>query len=365
MSFLVPIRKNLLPLKPYVPGRPLEEVERELGIPHASKLASNENPLGPSSKVLEALQAALPKVHRYPDGAAHNLSLSLSQHLKVPAETLILGNGSNELIVRLGQIVLGSGDEVLYADPGFFVYYSTALLCDAVPRPIPLRDFTHDLDAFEKSLTPRTRVVFLANPNNPTGTSVPWSRVEAFLRACSQETLVVLDEAYFEYVDDPSYQASLDLLSRYPNLVVLRTFSKAYGLAGLRVGYGLAHPELAKVFQKVREPFNVNSLALVAAEAALKDQAHLQKVLDLNRIQRDKLFKGLEALGASPVPSRTNFVYFEWPEATALYEDLLKLGLITRPMGPRALRITTGTEKETEDLLTALKDLLPKRRGRA
>jgi len=365
MSFIVPIRKNLLPLKAYVPGRPLEEVERELGIAHASKLASNENPLGPSPKVLEALQAALPKVHRYPDGAAHNLSLSLSRHLKVPAETLILGNGSNELIVRLGQIVLEPGDEVLYADPGFFVYYSTALLCNAVPRPIPLRDFAHDLDAFEKALTPRTKVVFIANPNNPTGTSLPLSRVETFLRACRPQTLVVLDEAYFEYVEDPSFHGSLDLLPRYPNLVVLRTFSKAYGLAGLRVGYGLAHPELAKVFQKVREPFNVNSLALVAAEAALKDQAHLQKVLDLNRVERERLFNGLGVLGASPVPSQTNFVYFEWPEATALYEGLLKLGLITRPMGPKALRITTGTEKETSDLLAALKDLLPKRGGLA
>ncbi|HEY5037951.1 MAG TPA: aminotransferase class I/II-fold pyridoxal phosphate-dependent enzyme, partial [bacterium] len=229
MIFPVPIRKNLLGLQPYVPGKPSEELERELGIQNASKIASNENPLGPSPKVLRALEGALPKIHRYPDGAAHNLSHSLASYLGVESNRLLLGNGSNELIVRLGQMVLNPGDEVLFAEPGFFVYGSTAQLCDAVSRPLPLRDFTHDLNLFTQAITHKTKVVFIANPNNPTGTMIPLLEVETFLKTCPSHVLVVLDEAYYEYVDDKSYFESLKLLPLYPNLVVLRTFSKAFG----------------------------------------------------------------------------------------------------------------------------------------
>jgi len=358
MSFPVNIRKNILELQPYVPGKPIEDLERELGIKNASKIASNENPLGPSPKVIQALEKALPKIHRYPDGGAHNLSQALARHLGVGADQLLLGHGSNELIVRLGQMVLNPGDEVLCADPGFFVYTSTALLCEAVPRPQPLREFAHDLKLFERAINHKTKVIFIANPNNPTGTMIPLSEIEVFLKSCPPHILVVLDEAYYEYVDDPGYFESLRLLPRYPNLVVLRTFSKAFGLAGLRVGYGIGHPELAGAFQKIREPFNVNGLALVAAEAALTDLSHVKKVAALNARMRGKLREGLTGLGLKPAPSQANFVYFTVPNADGLYQKLLKKGIIVRPMGPGALRVTAGTEAETENFLKVFGEVL-------
>lgn len=358
MTFPVAFRKNLLAVKPYVPGKPIEDLERELGIKNASKIASNENPLGASPRVIQALEKALPKIHRYPDGGAYNLSQALARHLSVEANQLLLGHGSNELIVRLGQMVLNPGEEVIYGDPGFFVYSSTALLCEAVPRPQPLRDFVHDLKVFERAITPKTKVVYIANPNNPTGTMIPLSAVEAFLKSCPSHVLVVLDEAYYEYVDDPAYFESLKLLPQYPNLVVLRTFSKAFGLAGLRVGYGIAHPELVEVFNKIREPFNVNGLAMAAAEAALTDLAHVKKVADLNKAMRIKLFEGLVRLGLKPVPTQTNFVYFEIANANDFYQELLKKGIIVRPMGPKALRVTTGTEEETGNFLKAFEEIL-------
>ena len=357
MSFPVAFRKNLLSIKPYVPGKPIEDLERELGIRNASKIASNENPLGPSPKVLQALEKALPNIHRYPDGGAYNLSQALSQHLGVNPNQLLLGHGSNELIVRLGQMVLNPGDEVICADPGFFVYSSTALLCEAATRPQPLREFRHDLKLFERAINHKTKVVFIANPNNPTGTIIPLSEVESFLSACPPHILVVLDEAYYEYVDDPAYFESLKLLPRFPNLVILRTFSKAFGLAGLRVGYGVAHPELVEVFQKIREPFNVNGLAMVAAEAALTDMGHVKKVTEVNKVLRQKLFEDLKRLGLNPPPTQANFVYFETPNASNLYDHLLKKGIIVRPMGP-ALRVTTGTEEETDRFLKVFEEIL-------
>ena len=358
MAFPVSFRKNLLAVKPYVPGKPIEDLERELGIKNASKIASNENPLGPSPKVIQALEKALPKIHRYPDGGAYSLSQALSRHLGVEPNQLLLGHGSNELIVRLGQMVLDPGDEVLYGDPGFFVYGSTALFCEAVPRPQPLRNFTHDLKVFERAITHKTRLVYIANPNNPTGTMIPLSDVEAFLKGCPAHVLVVLDEAYYEYVDDPSYFESLKLMSQYPNFVVLRTFSKAFGLAGLRVGYGIAHPELVEVFHKIREPFNVNGLAMAAAEAALGDMAHVKKVAELNKAMRKNLYDGLVQLGLKPAPTQANFVYFEVPNANDLYQQLLKKGIIVRPMGPTALRVTTGTEEETANFLKVFEEIL-------
>ena len=358
MTFPVAFRKNLLALKPYVPGKPVEELERELGIKNASKIASNENPLGPSPKVIQAVEKTLPNLHRYPDGNAHALTQALAAHLKVAPNQLLLGHGSNELLVRLGQMVLNPGDEVLYGEPGFIVYSTTTALCEAVARPQPLRNFTHDLKVFERSITHKTKLVYIANPNNPTGTMVPLAEVEAFLKSCPPHVLVVLDEAYYEYVDDPAYFESVKLMPQYSNLVVLRTFSKAFGLAGLRVGYGIAQPELVEVFQKIREPFNVNSLAQAAAEAALSDLAHVKKVIDLNKIMRTKLQDGLARLDLKVPPSQTNFVYFEIQKAKDVYEQLLKKGIIVRPMGSNALRVTTGTEEETNNFLKAFEATL-------
>lgn len=359
MPFPVRFRPNLLGLKPYVPGKPIEELERELGIARATKLASNENPLGPSPSVLKAVEKALPKIGRYPDGGAHDLSHALAKHLKVGADRIILGHGSNELLVLLGEMVLSPGDEVLFSENSFLIYPLVAQLFEATARTVPAPAFTHDLPSFAKALTPKTRLVFICNPNNPTGTFVPLSQVEDFLKVCPPEVLVVLDEAYYEYVTESSYFESLALTERYPNLVVLRTFSKAYGLAGLRVGYGIARPELVEIFQKTRQPFNVNSLAMVAAEAALGDPAHMKKAVELNARMRQVLAEGLSQMGFRPAPTQANFVYFEVKGAPDLYQALLKKGVIVRPMGPGALRITTGTEEETRNFLKAFGELAP------
>jgi len=358
MNFSVPIRSHLRGLTTYIPGKPIEELERELGISNAVKIASNENPLGPSPKVVEALGNALSKIFRYPDGAAPNLSCSLATRLGLNANQLLLGNGSNELLVRLGQMVLNPGDEVLFGNPGFIVYATTAQLCQAQSLPVPLREMTHDFMLFERAVTTKTKLIFIANPNNPTGTMIPLSQVEDLLKACPPHVLVVLDEAYYEYVDDPSYFESMKLLSKYPNLVVLRTFSKAFGLAGLRIGYGAAHPDLVEIYQKIREPFNVNSLAMVAAEAALTDLDHVKKVVELNKRMRRVLFDGLLLLGMKPFPTQANFVYFKVDGALDLYRALLRKGVIVRPMGPEALRITTGTEEETKRFLEEFKEVL-------
>lgn len=358
MIFPVKFKKNLSAVKPYVPGKPIEELERELGIQNASKIASNENPLGPSPKALEAIKTALPNIHRYPDGSAFHLRQALAGHLGVDPDWILLGHGSNELIVRLGQMVLNNGDEVLYGEPGFVVYSLTTMICGAVPRPQPLKNFTHDLRAFERALTPKTKAVYIANPNNPTGTMIPLSEIEAFLKSCPASVLVVLDEAYYEYVDDPTYFESLKLLPLFPNLVVLRTFSKVYGLAGLRVGYGIGHPDLAEVFNKIREPFNVNGLAQAAAEAALGDLEYMKKVVDLNKAMRKKLYESLVRMGLKPAPTQANFVYFENINAMEIYHQLLKKGIIIRPMGEGALRVTTGTEEETEKFIKVFEEIL-------
>lgn len=361
MTFPVPFRNHLLSMKPYVPGKPIEELERELGIKNASKIASNENPLGPSPKVMEALSRALSKISRYPDGAAHNLSKALAHYLTVPESQIILGNGSNELLVLLGQMVLNPGDEVLFAENSFFVYTLTAQLYEAVPKMVPLKDNTHDLQAFSNALTDKTRLVFICNPNNPTGTMVPLLAIEAFLKICPKDVLVVLDEAYYEYVDEKNYFESLRLRENYPNLVILRTFSKAFALAGLRVGYGIAHPQLVEVFQKTRQPFNVNSLAMLAAETAVSDTPYMKKAVELNTRMRKKLFEGLTLLGLKPTPSQANFIYFNIPYAWDIYQALLRKGVIVRPVGPEALRVTTGTEAETENFLKIFGEILAPR----
>jgi histidinol-phosphate aminotransferase len=358
MSFQVPLRKNLMGIKPYIPGKPIEELERELGIQNASKIASNENPLGPSPKVFQALEKAIPKISRYPDGGAHNLSRALSSHLGVKPNQILLGNGSNELLVLLGQMVLNPGDEVLFAEPSFIIYPLVAQLFEAVPVAVPLKDFAHDLQAFSKALSPKTKLVYICNPNNPTGAMVSLLAVEAFLKVCPTNVLVVLDEAYYEYVEEKTYFESLRLLDHYSNLVVLRTFSKAYGLAGLRIGYGIAHPDFAEMYQKTRQPFNVNSLAMTAAEAALTDIPHMKKVVALNSSMRKVLREGLQEMGLDPAPTQANFVYFNVPNAPGLYQELLRKGVIIRPMGPDALRVTTGSEEETKNFLRVFREIL-------
>ena len=354
-AFQVPLRNDIRSMAPYVPGKPIEEVEREYGIQGPAKLASNENPLGPSPKAVVAVQKALSDLHRYPDGSAFRLRKALSAKFHREGNNILLGNGSNELLVLLAQCVL---DEVLFAKPSFVVYGLSAQLFSSKAVAVPLQAYQHDLRSFRQHLTDKTRLIFICNPNNPTGTALPLSEVESFLKDCSPKTLVVLDEAYFEYVSLPGYRDSMSLLDRYPNVAVLRTFSKAYGLAGLRMGYGFAHPDLVDAVQKARQPFNVNSLSLAAAEAAIGDDEHVKRSVDLNARMRKKILEGLRGMGFSPAPSETNFIYFETPRAAELYDRVIRKGFILRPMGPGALRVTTGTEEETEGFLKALKESL-------
>jgi histidinol-phosphate aminotransferase len=348
-------------LQPYQPGRPIEEVERELKV-IAVKLASNENPLGPSPRAIAAARDFLPSVHRYPDGSGYYLRRKLSQRLRVGMETLILGDGSCELIDLAARMMLGAGAEAITSEGSFPLYYIAVKATGARLVCVPLRDYTFDLDAIARAVTPKTRLIYLSNPNNPTGTMFTADALDSFLARIPEDILVVVDEAYYEYVARADYSRSLDLLRAGRNILVLRTFSKIYGLAGLRMGYGAGPEGLVANMNKVRAPFNTSSLAQVAALAALDDTAHVEASLQMNRAGLAQLGVGLEEMGLVPVPSLTNFVLVPLGrDANKLADDLLGLGVIVRPMGwmgfPEAIRVTVGTAAENEKFLAAMKQL--------
>lgn len=350
-------------ITPYVPGRSIDEVRAEFGLERVVKLASNENPLGPSPRAMAAAVEAVGEVHRYPDGACRRLTARLARHLDVPEDCIVVGNGSDEVLKMIGEAFLHPDDEVVYADPTFSEYAYVARLMGAVERSVPLaEDETHDLEAMAQAVTERTKIAFVCNPNNPTGTIVTHAALERFLAALPPHCLLVIDEAYFEYVDHPDYPAALDWVREGRNVVVLRTFSKMYGLAGLRVGYGVAPPAIAANLRRVKEPFNVNSLAQVAATAALDDEEHVQKSRALNARERARLTEELRKLGFHVVDSQANFVWVRLPGAAKpLYEALLRDGVIVRggdAFGrPKHLRITVGTEAENDMLLQSLQRL--------
>jgi histidinol-phosphate aminotransferase len=352
-------------LTPYVPGKPIEEVEREYGVSDVAKLASNENALGPSPKAVEAAREACAKVHLYPDGAAFYLRSALAQKLGVTPAEIFVGNGSNELIELLVRTFVLDGEEVLTSAQSFIAYKLAASAHGRTLVEAPMKGrFHYDLDALKKLLSRKTKVVFLANPDNPTGTWFVEKDLVPFLDAAPKDTLVVLDEAYVEFVDAPGFQDSLALRKKYPNLVVLRTFSKIYGLAGFRLGYGVARPELVEYIDRVRAPFNVNLVAQAAGVAALGDGEHLERTRALVHAERPFLAEGLAALGATVVPSQGNFILADFPgyPGEQLFEDLLREGVVVRPMGgygfPSAQRITVGTRRENEKCLAALKKVL-------
>jgi histidinol-phosphate aminotransferase len=352
-------------LIPYSPGKPIEEVEREFGITDSVKLASNENPLGPSPKALQAITAAVPTVHRYPDGGGYLLRKRLARHWDVDADWLLLGNGSNELLELVGRSFLMPGDEVVYAEQAFVVYDMVAQVTGATKTAVPLKDFAHDLPAMEAAITPKTKVVFLANPNNPTGTCVDPRALEAFLAAVPPDVVVVLDEAYFEYLPPDRQPDALQFVRQGRWLLVLRTFSKIYGLAGLRLGYGIGPAPLISLLNKVREPFNTNSLAQAGATAALDDVEHVRASRAANEAGRAFLADRCRELGLTVIPSVANFLLVDVgkPGGTVT-ETLLRQGVIVRPMGgygfPTHLRITIGTAKENEKCVTALRAVLGK-----
>jgi histidinol-phosphate aminotransferase len=348
-------------LTPYLPGKPIEEVEREYGISDVAKLASNENPLGPSPRAMAAAREAMAQVNLYPDGSAFFLKRALARKLGTTPEEIVVGNGSNEVLELMVRTFMGSDDETLTSANSFVVYKLATSAHGRRCVEAPMRDHRYDLDAIAERLSPRTRLVFLANPDNPNGTWFGKAALERFLAAVPRLVLVVLDEAYIEYATDPDLPDALELRRRYPNLVVVRTFSKIYGLAGLRLGYGILRPDLAGYLDRVREPFNTNLVAQAAGIAALGDEEHVARTRQLVASERPFLSQELSALGAVVYPSQTNFVLADFPgrPGPQLFEALLRQGVVVRPIGgPTCQRITLGTRAENQKLLGALRKAL-------
>jgi histidinol-phosphate aminotransferase len=353
------IHPNIASLVPYVPGKPLEDVERELGIPGAVKLASNENPCGPSPKALAVLGQTAQTLHRYPDGGGHKLRAALAERWKVTPEHVILGNGSDEIIGLLVRAVLTPGAEAVMADQTFVIYKTEVTAAHGVPVVVPLIDWRHDLSAMAAAITPRTRLLFVCNPNNPTGTMVNAAEVNRLMARLPEQVVVVFDEAYYEYVSSRDFPDVLGYVKQGRNVVVLRTFSKIYGLAGLRIGYGLTTPEISGYLNRVRPPFNVNSLAQRAALAALGDDEHVAQSRAVNQSGMAALRGRLHALGFTPVPSEANFLYFDvGRDGKTVFEALLREGVIIRHIEGRMLRVTIGLPEENERFLQVLGKVL-------
>lgn len=362
-DFLASANAGIQALKPYEPGKPIDELERELGITDIIKLASNESPLGPSPKGLRAAQEALLDLHRYPDGSGHRLKAALAKKLGVNSKQVTLGNGSNDVLDLIVRCWLSPGDELIFSQYGFAVYPIAALSCNAKPVVVPAKNYGHDLDAMLAAITENTRIICIANPNNPTGTWLSAEAIDSFLAQVPKHILVVLDEAYFEYVEESDYPDGLARLPKYPNVIVARTFSKMYGLSGLRVGYAVSSLEIAEVLNRVRQPFNCNSIALAAAEAALEDHEYLAESLRINREGLQQVNAGLAELGLETIPSVTNFVAFDCGQpAAGVFEALLAEGVITRPLAgyqmPNHLRVSIGLPEENQRFLAALKKVL-------
>lgn len=353
------VHPDIRSLNPYVPGKPIDELQRELGLARVIKLASNENPLGPSPKALASLNSIQDTLHRYPDGGAYQLRQALADRWKVAGEQLILGNGSDEILGLLARTFLTPGDEAVMADHTFVIYKLEVTAVHAKPVVVPLVNWTHDLDAMAKAISPRTRLVFVCNPNNPTGTMVSAEAVSRFMAQVPDDVIVVFDEAYFEYVRNPSFPDTIAYVRQGRNAIVLRTFSKIYGLAGLRIGYGVSTTEIIDLLNRVRPPFNANSLAQKAALAALGDDEHVAKSRVVNAAGMEQVGAGLRALGLTPIPSEANFVYFDCKrDGRRVFEALLREGVIVRHLDGTMLRVTIGQPDENTAFLQALQKVL-------
>ncbi|MGD8375594.1 MAG: histidinol-phosphate transaminase [Acidobacteriota bacterium] len=352
-------------IRPYEPGKPIEEVERELGLRDTVKLASNENPLGPSPQAVAALREALPGLHRYPDGAGFYLRNALAAHCRVPPDHVILGNGSTELVELLARTYLGAEGNAVLSEGAFIMYRIAVMAVNGNVRSVPLRQGTHDLEAMGDAIDASTRLIFIANPNNPTGTFVGRDAMDRLIERTPDSALVVVDEAYREYVEgfEPDYPDLLARLRQGGRVLVLRTFSKAYGLAGLRIGYGLGPAAILHDLERVRSPFNTSSLSQIAALAALDDREHVERSRQANRQGLQRLQEGFRELGLDYLPSVANFVLVEapWPAREA-FQKLLREGIIVRPMDAygfaRGLRVSVGTASENDRVLGAFRKLL-------
>ncbi|OIO38933.1 MAG: histidinol-phosphate transaminase [Candidatus Omnitrophica bacterium CG1_02_49_16] len=357
-------KKNLSRVKNYQPGKPIEEVEREYGLKNAIKMASNENAFGPSPKAVAAIQKNLRNIHRYPDGQCYYLRDKLSKFLGVSKDSLIFGNGSDEILIFAVRTFIGRGDEVIIADPTFMIYEIATQVEDGVIVKVPMKNFHYDLDAMKSRVSHRTKLIFIANPDNPIGTYISSGKLIHFLKVIPQNIAVVLDEAYYEFAKDKKdYPNSLKLMRDFKNLIITRTFSKAYGLSGLRIGFGIADPNMASLLNKVKEPFNVNLLAQAGACAALEDTAHLKKTLHMVTDGRKILSREMRALGAKVVNTATNFILADLGcDAEEVHEKLLRKGIIIRSMGGWGLktfiRVTIGKPSENKRFINVLKSIL-------
>ena len=353
--------KYIFQIQPYVPGKPIEDVKRELGLKSVIKLASNENPYPPSKKVLAAMVKAAAGVNRYPDGGCFLLRQALAKRLKVGQDQLIFGNGSDEIIVLAVKAFVGKGDEVIIAKPSFLIYDIAARLAGAKVHAVPLKNFYYDVEGMKARISKRTKIIFVGNPDNPGGTYLDKAQLEGLIKAAPKDTLIFIDEAYFEYVQARDYPSGVALVAKYPNVVVTRTFSKMYGLAGLRVGYGIGRPQVIDILNRLREPFNVNSIAQAAAVAVLEDRTHYSKIARAMEAQRQYLYRSLAGLGVRYVESFTNFILLHvGGDSRKVANALLKKGVIIRDMSVWGLkgyiRVSIGTAAENRRFIKTLKE---------
>ncbi len=355
-------RKGILDLKPYVPGKPIEEVQRELGLKELITLASNENSTGPSPEALRAIEEELGNTSRYPDPPCTLLKRSLAGSLGVTEEMVTLANGCDNIIHIIAAAFINEGDEVIMAEPTFPVYENVTRIMGGEPVPVQLKNFTHDMEEMAQRIGLKTKLVFVCNPNNPTGTLVPEEALNRFLDGLPDHIIVILDEAYFDYVSEADYPAGISLLRGGLNLIALRTFSKIYGLAGLRVGFAVAHEDLIGVMERVREPYPVNRFAQAAALAALRDEKHVKEVLLANEEGKAFLYAEFERLGIDYVPTQANFIFVDFKrDSQEMYHALLKEGVVIRPGSiwgyPTSARITIGTMDENRKFIEKLEGI--------
>lgn len=355
-------------LKPYEAGKPISELEREYGVSNVVKLASNENPLGTSKKVREAIESCIDDIAQYPDGSAFYLKNAIAEFLTndsqpIHENNIIIGNGSNDVLEIIAHCFADQSAEVIYSQHAFAVYPIVTQAVGAKHVATPALNWGHDLNAMANAISEKTRLIFIANPNNPTGTLLDGKSLHSFLSTVPDNVIVVVDEAYHEFVEDAGYQSALNWISEFPNLIVTRTFSKAYGLAGLRVGYGVSHPVVTNILNRVRQPFNANSIALAAAQAALSDEDFLSESVKVNKEGMRQLTEAFTKMSLEYIPSAGNFVCVDIKaDGKIVYEALLRKGVIVRPVGPyqmpNHIRVSVGSSSENAIFITALKDVL-------
>ncbi|MGQ9570039.1 MAG: histidinol-phosphate transaminase [Thermodesulfovibrionales bacterium] len=362
---MIRVPEYISTLRPYVPGKPIDELERELGIKDSVKLASNENPLGPSPMALKAIIDTLINsrpslsINRYPDGSGYMLKKALSDRHSVSEDEIILGNGSNELIDIAVRTFLQPCDEAVMATPSFVVFPMSVQSSGSKPIQVPLKNFTHDLEAMAEVVNERTKMIFIANPNNPTGTINRKDEFKRFMEKLPDGILVISDEAYYEYVTDPDYPDTMEYFRKGRNILILRTFSKIYGLAGLRIGYGIARKDIIQEMNKIRPPFNTNTLAQNSAIYALKDDEHIKYSKEINEKGKEYLYRELKSLKIRYVPTEANFIYILiGRDSNVFYNEMLKQGVIIRSVGPEEIRVTIGLPEENERFIKALKKVI-------